>query len=159
MTDPLLDTLKTVPRVTKAARLRALMPEIERQVSGGARWEDIIAHLNAGGLEVTRETFKSYLYRYRRNQRSASAQPANPQTANAETIAPERITDRNTGTDPEPIMDGNPDGETPKPESDSEAETERRFEDAFDPKKRDAYADQFMNQRPILIGRNRSDKK
>lgn len=159
MTDPLLDALKTVPHVTKAARLRALMPEIERQVSEGKRWEDIIAHLNEAGLEIPRETFKSYLYRYRRKLRSASAQPAITQPADIEPTAPERNTDRNTGIDPEPITDGNPDSDTPSPEPDPVEAKRPTLADILDAKKSNALTDQYMNSRKPLLGRKRSENK
>jgi hypothetical protein len=148
MTDPLIDSLKTVPRTTKAARLRALMPEIERLLSEGVLRQDIIDHLKTGGLDLTLETFKTYLFRYRRDQRSAETSPIEP-TRSSER---ECVADRSVVTDP--IQGDNPDGGTTKPEADS-AQPELRFEDVFDRKKRDAYADQFMKPRPLILGRNR----
>jgi hypothetical protein len=149
MTDPLIESLKTVPRTTKAARLRALMPEIERLLSEGVLRQDIIEHLKAGGLDLTLETFKTYLFRYRRDRRSAETSPIEPTTSSQR----ERVADRSVVTDP--IQGDNPDGDTTKPEVDSGAQPELRFEDVFDRKKRDAYADQFMKPRPLILGRNR----
>jgi hypothetical protein len=149
MTDPLIESLKTVPRTTKAARLRALMPEIERLLSEGVLRQDIIDHLKAGGLDLTLETFKTYLFRYRRDRRSAETSPIEPTPSSQR----ERVADRSVVTDP--IQGDNPDGDTTKPEVDSGAQPELRFEDVFDRKKRDAYADQFMKPRPLILGRNR----
>jgi hypothetical protein len=139
---------------TKAGKIRALMPEIERRMADGVTRVGIIEWLAEREIEVTRATLKSYLQRYRQGTRSQSQlAPTLPQT-----IPALENTDRNTGTDPEPITDGNPDGETRMPEPDSEAQPERSFEDSIDPKKRGAYADQFMNRQPKLIGRKRSEK-
>lgn len=154
MTDPLIDSLKRVPRRTKAARLRGLMPEIERLLSEGVLRGDIIAHLKDGGLDLTLETFKTYLFRYRRDQRSAKASPIEQPRS----FEPEPITDRITVTRLEPMEHGNSNDGTTKPEPDSETQTELRFEDMFDRKKMDAYTDQFMNRQPILIGRNRTKR-
>ncbi|WP_132898491.1 hypothetical protein [Sphingomonas sp. PP-CC-3A-396] len=151
MTDPLIDSLKTVPRTTKAARLRVLLPEIERLLSEGVLREDIIAHLKTGGLDLTLETFKTYLFRYRRDQRSAKTDSIKP----TRSFEHERVADRKTVTDPEPMKEDDPDGDTIKPEPDSGAQPELRFADVFDRRKSDAYVDQFMTPRPLILGRNR----
>jgi len=129
--------------------MRALMPEIERQIADGVHWDDVIAALNAGGLEVSRETFKSYLYRYRRDRRSANASP----------ISVEQNTDRNTGPDTGAMEDGNPPLETPEPEPDNVTANEPSLGDILDPRKRDAITDRYMQQKPTLIGKKRSESK
>jgi hypothetical protein len=155
MTDPLADHLKTVPKVKKAGRLRALMPEIERQLSAGARYEDIVAHLNAGGLEITFSTFKSYLYRSRLDQRLAQAQLAEPGLSPVRRVEPEQNTDCNTATNSEPTEDSNPPSELPEP--DTGPIDNRSLADILDAKKSDAWMDQFFDRRPrLLIGRNRT---
>jgi len=50
---------------TKAAKLRRVMPEIEEKLEQGVRHEEIVAALHTGGLDVTLETFRKTLYRYR----------------------------------------------------------------------------------------------
>jgi len=154
MTDPLADHLKFVPKVKKAARLRALMPEIERQLSAGARYEDLVAHLNAGGLEITFSTFKSYIYRNRLEQRSTQGQPVEAKLPPVERVEPERNTERNTSANPELIEDGNPPSELPEP--DTMAIDKPSLAHILDAKKSDAYIDQFMRPRPLLLGRNRN---
>jgi len=154
MTDPLADHLKLVPKVKKAARLRALMPEIERQLSAGARSEDIVAHLNAGGLEITFSTFKSYIYRNRIDQRSTQGQPVEAKLPPVERVEPERNTERNTSANSESIEDGNPASELPEP--DTVAVDKPSLADLLDAKKSAAYIDQFMTRRPLLVGRNRN---
>lgn len=54
---------------TKAARLRMLMPEIERRLAAGARIADLVQALNANGLPISTATLKSYLYRFRKAAR------------------------------------------------------------------------------------------
>lgn len=64
----LQNNLEAIKPATKAAKLRQLMPLIERKLGEGARAADIVAVLNAGGLELTIGTFRGYLHRYRQQQ-------------------------------------------------------------------------------------------
>jgi hypothetical protein len=116
--------------------------------------ETIVEGLAKAGLPISLNTFRVYLYRYRSKARASKTEllveRAPPR--------PEPITDRNIGTSPEPMEDSNTPGDMTKPEPDSETQAELRFEDMFDRKKMDAYADQFMNRQPILIGRNRTKR-
>ena len=48
---------------SKAARLRALMPQIRAKLEEGVQHSDIIRLLNQQGLELTERTYQSYLYR------------------------------------------------------------------------------------------------
>jgi predicted NBD/HSP70 family sugar kinase/biotin operon repressor len=61
---------------TKAARLRALMPEIEQRLAAGARISDLVRTLNDNGLPMSTATLKSYLYRFRKAAREESPQGA-----------------------------------------------------------------------------------
>lgn len=140
---------------TTASQLRALMPDIDRRVREGVEHETIIAGLADAGLTINLNTFRSNLYRYRAklkgdNGRSLSAPPIAPEPQN---------TDRNTGPDYEPIPDGNSDGETPAPEPETVTAPNSSLNDILDPRKRDANTDQYMQRKPVLIGRNRSEKK
>ncbi|MBW6533210.1 hypothetical protein KZ820_20910 [Sphingomonas sp. RRHST34] len=115
----------------------------------------IIEWLAEGGIDLTLLTFKSYLYRYRQETKG--------KTPPAQTVPlpqPDQPnTDRNTGPDLEPITNGNSDGETPVPEPETEPAPESSLNDILDPRKRDANTDQYMQRKPVLIGRNRSEKK
>nr|WP_314578116.1 ROK family transcriptional regulator [uncultured Pseudomonas sp.] len=51
---------------TKAARVRALLPEIEERLSAGVRISDLVQALNDNGLPISVATLKSYLYRSRK---------------------------------------------------------------------------------------------
>lgn len=65
-----LNALKTViediPGKTIAAKLRRLMPEIDKRVREGIQHVEIIEALNANGFNLNLNTFRSYLYRYRK---------------------------------------------------------------------------------------------
>ena len=60
------DALNKLQPTTKAARLRALLPDIERQLAAGVQLKAIQAALHSGGLEFTLTTLKTYLYRFRK---------------------------------------------------------------------------------------------
>ncbi len=72
---------------TLAARLRGLMPDIDAQVRAGIRHEEIIEALKAGGVDLNLNTFRSYLYRYRRNNQAVVPQLANSR-AHSQPVAP-----------------------------------------------------------------------
>ena len=75
-TDALKDRIENIrPRMTLAAKLRELMPEIDRQVRAGVQHDDIVETLNANGFDVNLNTFRSYLYRYRKKRRASEGQP------------------------------------------------------------------------------------
>jgi hypothetical protein len=156
MIDPaaLKDHIASFTGKSLASQLRVLMPDIDSRVREGVDHETIVEGLAKAGLPISLNTFRVYLYRYRSKARASKTEllveRAPPR--------PEPITDRNIGTSPEPMEDSNPPGDTTKPEPDSETQAELRFEDMFDRKKMDAYADQFMNRQPILIGRNRTKR-
>ncbi len=66
----------TIPETTLAARLRALMPIIDQRIKDGVSHQDVVDALNAhGGLatKVKLQTFRSYLFRYRKKARTARA--------------------------------------------------------------------------------------
>lgn len=60
---------------TLAARMREIMPDVDRRVREGIRHDEIIAALNANGFAVNRNTFRSYLYRYRKKAGHAVDRP------------------------------------------------------------------------------------
>lgn len=62
-----------LPGRTLAAKLRQLMPDIDRRVREGVGHEEIVETLNRHGIEVKLETFRKYLYRYRKKAKSTEA--------------------------------------------------------------------------------------
>jgi len=47
------------------------MPEIDLKVREGVSHEDIVATMYASGVDINLHTFRSALYRYRKQQRDA----------------------------------------------------------------------------------------
>ncbi|AKK24981.1 hypothetical protein [Pandoraea oxalativorans] len=64
---------QTAP-TTKAAQLRDVMPEIEAKLAAGVRLGTIHQALNDAGFELTFQTLKTYLYRYRKQHRARTAE-------------------------------------------------------------------------------------
>src|SRR6266513_3981865 len=103
---------------SKAARLRALMPQIRAKLEEGVQHSDIIRLLNRQGLELTERTYQSYLYRFRKQQRAdrksrGSASPGVVASA-ASTTVPRVLSnttskDRSVGHRP-PTFDYDPRG-------------------------------------------------
>ena len=63
------DALNQVKASRKARRLRSLWPAIERKLADGVTHAEILGLLNANGFELTERTYKSYVYRFRRQRR------------------------------------------------------------------------------------------
>jgi hypothetical protein len=116
--------IKALGVSSKAARLKSLMPEIDRKVSEGVRHEDIVHALADEGLTVSLPTFRKNLYRYRKVPRALEPEPEKVEGIVAVLNNPQ-IT-------PPLISDGD-------------------FEAALDPRSRDKLADQYLTRRkPIM---------
>ncbi|RBG50927.1 hypothetical protein BRM42_22065 [Xanthomonas oryzae pv. oryzae] len=126
---------------TKAAKLRRVMPEIEEKLDQGVRHEEIVAALHAGGLEVTLETFRKTLYRYRA-QRASGTKETPPKAVRATTA------------------DGNPqvraDAPTEADDTAGDAPTPTSFDDALDRRKRDQVGESYLTRRKPIIGKKRT---
>ncbi|VVE59122.1 conjugal transfer protein TraD [Pandoraea sputorum] len=77
---------QTAP-TTKAAQLREVMPQIEKKLAAGVQLGTIHQALTDAGFELTFQTLKTYLYRYRKQRRAKSAgrqaEPVDSRTAAA----------------------------------------------------------------------------
>lgn len=69
------DALRQLSAGRKANRLNSLLPTIEQKLAEGITHGEILALLNANGLDITERTYKSYLYRYRKRRRSTGQAP------------------------------------------------------------------------------------
>jgi hypothetical protein len=122
---------------SKSARLRGLMPLINRKINEGVSHADIVNALSEVGLTVSLETFRTNLYRYRREIKGEKPKP--------ETV-------RNR-----PYVMGIPDErlalEPPKPAPITTSDDD--FEAALDPSRRDEVAAQYINTRRPILGRNK----
>lgn len=83
-TDTIKRLIDAVPGRTVAARLRRIMPDIDRRVREGVQHDDIIAVLNANGFNLNLNTFRSCLYRYRKAMREEGAPAAVPVPASTD---------------------------------------------------------------------------
>ncbi|QTK49923.1 hypothetical protein [Xanthomonas euvesicatoria] len=94
---------------SKAAQLREVMPEIEKKLAAGVQLGTIHKALTDAGFDLTFQTLKTYLYRYRKKhqaktkgQQSASRtvgmptppQPGESESVSHETDSPETSTPR-----------------------------------------------------------------
>lgn len=154
MTDlpALKDQIASFTGKTLASQLRVLMPDIDSRVREGVDHETIVEGLTKAGLPISLNTFRVYLYRYRLKARASKIEPL-VEIVRSE---PEPNTDRNTVTDPKPMADDNPPSDLPETEPNNVAVDSLSLADLLDAKKSDAYIDQYMNRRPRLLGRNRS---
>ncbi len=83
-----VDTLQQIKITSKARRLQSLWPAIEDKLAAGVSHAEILGHLNDNGFELTERTYKSYLYRYRKQRRTTGperapwrlTEPMKPQT-------------------------------------------------------------------------------
>ncbi|TKA17517.1 conjugal transfer protein TraD, partial [Xanthomonas euvesicatoria pv. citrumelonis] len=55
---------------TKAAQLREVMPEIEKKLAAGVQLRTIHKALTDAGFDLTFQTLKTYLYRYRKKHQA-----------------------------------------------------------------------------------------
>jgi hypothetical protein len=79
-----LDARQVVNQIeptTKAARLRTVMPDIERKLAAGVRLAQIHQGLVDAGFELTLATLKTYLHRYRKKHAAAGTEPMPMATA------------------------------------------------------------------------------
>jgi len=127
------DLIAATPgRARKSARLRRLLPEIERRLKDGVTHEEIVALLNASGLEMTLGTFRNYLYRHRNAARSVAAVAA-PGTGGSK---------------------GSLEAETATHASAPVAKSSGlALEDILDPEKRGAIGDEYLERRRSLLKR------
>ncbi|AIY44232.1 hypothetical protein LT85_p053 (plasmid) [Collimonas arenae] len=84
---------------TKAAKLRSLMPEIERKLAEGVQFKDVLEALKIGGLEFDLATFKTYVYRFRKENVKTVTVSKKPSvgTAETETGQPESAAENSPG--------------------------------------------------------------
>jgi hypothetical protein len=134
VSDDLEARIEALTGRTAAARLRAVMPVIDRKVREGVKHEDIVQALEAAGLRVSLNTFRSYLYRYRKRNRAQAAPSASahPKTHSSPPAAS---------------------GEAGPSAPDADAD----FEAALDPKQRAALGDRYLDRRPPIVRKKRSD--
>lgn len=79
---------------TLAAQLRALMPAIDQRVRAGVRHEEILALLAQQGIAIQRDTFRKYLYRYRKSVAEGKQQPTRITSVSQSGLTPSTAIDQ-----------------------------------------------------------------
>jgi hypothetical protein len=67
---------------TKADCLRSVWPLVEKKLASGTSHADVLRALNEGGFELTERTYKSYVYRLRKERRDGK-RPQTPAIAHS----------------------------------------------------------------------------
>lgn len=120
---------------TAAAKLRKFVPQIEALLQRGFRRDVIIGLLEQQGVVVNENYLSVFLTRERRARKRSEAGGAPPPLAPAVAtrLAP-------------PLVVG------PAPAASAAIKTsDEQFAAALDPKKREAFADKYVNTRPPLF--------
>jgi hypothetical protein len=134
VSDDLEARIEALTGRTAAARLRAVMPAIDRKVREGVRHEDIVEALQAAGLNVSLNTFRVNLYRYRKRSQAqgAASTSAHPKTHGSPSTA---------SGEAGPVA--------------AAGDADAAFEAALDPKQREALANRYLTRRPPIVGKKR----
>ena len=91
----LATALQAVEPETKAAQIRQVMPIIEQQLKAGVRRQAILTVLKEQGIEISMETLKSYLYRYRKSVKAGTVEaPANVPNSQSAAVVPEATAEK-----------------------------------------------------------------
>ncbi|SMF98607.1 conjugal transfer protein TraD [Burkholderia singularis] len=98
---------------TKAAQLREVMPEIEKKLAAGVQLGTIHKALTEAGFDLTFQTLKTYLYRYRKKHQAKAvvrqAEPVGSRSAGTPTPAssnPEELVSYDTDSSETPTSRG-----------------------------------------------------
>ena len=91
----LATALQAVEPETKAAQIRQVMPIIEQQLKAGVRRQAILNVLKEQGIEISMETLKSYLYRYRKSVKAGTVEaPAHVPSSQSAAVVPEATAEK-----------------------------------------------------------------
>ena len=132
--EKLKGALEKIPGKRVTAKLSKLMPFIDQRISDGISHEEIIETLNANGLSINLNTFRTSLYRYRKALRK-NATLAEPSQANSNLL-----------TD---VADSvSADLSTSAPTS---------LDDMLDARKRDALGEKYLHRKPPVLKNKRSN--
>jgi len=148
--DKLRQAVEQAPRGSKAATMRALLPSIERQISQGIHYKDIVEALNQNGFEISQNTFVVTLRRLRKEKKGQKP---------VESVEPFESHDQYQGD--------NEGGDIEPPQSEKGVETEssengdtQDLSKILSSRDRENYADEYLKKRPIgKMGSKRSQEK
>lgn len=140
--DALKSLIDSIPGKTLAAKLRGVMPEIDKRVREGVQHEEIIETLNASGFDLKLNTFRSYLYRYRKKLQQ---QPESTEKVKLAKNADGNLQAKSTATE----------DKTSSSETAETSESSDTLEAIFDARNRGSLGNKYM-QRPQTLGKKRS---
>ncbi|WP_143132892.1 hypothetical protein [Brucella cytisi] len=150
LNDAIKELFDSIPGNTKAAKLRAMMPEIDRRIREGVDHQAIVDTLNEHGFNMTLNTFRSNLFRYRKREGLLKTSPRGG-------------IDKSPVRSPVPKADGNSqvtsgelDDTTP---DDEPATNSEKLEQLFSAKSRGDLGDKYLNQSRLNLGKKRSPKE
>lgn len=130
-----------------AAKVRALMPSIERQLASGVRRKDVVEALNKAGLNLAETNFNSIVARYRKKHGTSTSSTTPP---------PVR---REASTPPAPNLGESEAQQPARSDASDNVEDPDGFERSLNLTARDQFADEFMGQHRPFGAKKRSTKK
>jgi hypothetical protein len=136
VTNDLKTIINEMSGTTVAAKLRGLMPDIDRKIKEGVTHQEMVQALRRAGLEITLGNFRMNLYRYR--QKLKDGQPAAPEVEETGNLFP-----ASTNLIQTAISAGS-------------QGSEPDFEAALDPKQQEAANSKFFATKKPIIGNKRN---
>lgn len=128
VSDLLKTKINSLTVKSKSAKLKSIMPEIDRKVTEGVSHEDIVEALREEGFIISLPTFRTNLYRYRREMKGREETEGVKEIEVVTRHSSEKLDRSNIAL--------------PLPDAD--------FDAALDPKARDNLTAKYMNPRPII---------
>jgi len=123
--------LEEMPARKLGAKLQKLMPTIDQRLRDGITQEEIVEMLNANGFSVNINTFRTNLYRYRKSIEVKTCSQEMKQT--------------NSNLPVSAIKDQDQELIAPT------------LDDMLDAKKRDEFSEKYMNRKPSIFKKERSE--
>lgn len=88
----LSEALLALPRLSKASRMRPLLPAIEHALASGVRHQEILSHLNQQGFELTLPYYHLTLQRLRKEARAKAKVSAEAHRSRIPTLPANAVT-------------------------------------------------------------------
>lgn len=152
----------TASKASKAKRVHAMMPDIEAKMAEGVRQEEILEALAKVGIELDIQTFRNYLYRYRKKQKKqGGVKPRGPQLPREKQApglseAAKPAEDANGNSQQPEEQDENAHDESPSPVP-GEGGKKQSLEEILDAQRRGEYGYENLTPRKSLIKKRSRD--
>lgn len=128
---------------TMAARLKPLMPWIEQLIREGVHHEDIVKEVNNGGLAISFETFRKYLYRYRKKNKETGGGTSNIKTGGNQSVIEDQV---QAAAEPEPKNEPLDIAETEQVDDNAQVTEEEpeSLDDILSARNREEFGNQYL---------------